>query len=124
MAGGEPAADGRIVAYVREHPESLDGTLQAIADALDVSRQRVHKALKDAGITRRVHAVEAGIAAAEPVTPASLRAWRERQGWSVPFLAARLGVKPQTVRRWEASDDLARDISMPIVLALALRALE
>ena len=53
------------------------------------------------------------------VTPADLRAWRDRQGLRQADLADLLGVHAMTVSRWERGPQ-----KIPPYLGLALEALE
>ncbi|MGH2352864.1 MAG: helix-turn-helix domain-containing protein [Chloroflexota bacterium] len=53
--------------------------------------------------------------------PAALRACQRRLGLTQEQLAARLGVAPNTVARWERAE---RTMAQPHMLALALQALE
>lgn len=50
----------------------------------------------------------------------ALRDWRERHGYGLRPLAARLGVSLSTIQRWEAGETIQR----PEMLRLALRGIE
>ena len=55
------------------------------------------------------------------MTPAALTLWRQHLGLSKRQLAEALGVHPVTVSNWERG---ATTINTPVMLALALEALE
>ena len=54
------------------------------------------------------------------MTPAEIREWRERHGWSQKQLGAALGVHAMTISRWETG---AMEVAHPEMLRLALERL-
>lgn len=55
------------------------------------------------------------------MTPADLKAWRERMGWSQERMAKALDVHPMTVSKWERG---TQEPEHPAMLVLALGRLE